>query len=151
MKSLRCLIATAAVAFTLPAQAGINDPESTLYRVSGVIDENSGFATSIVCTNFSGVIETIRVVIRAADSTLKANVPFNVAHLNTVTFSTRDVALYANDINLNTGVVNMGTAAIAATSTSVTCNAMQVQFATTNPITAPLHMVRFNAIAGSQE
>ena len=151
MKSLRYTIAAAALAFTVPAHAGINDPEVTLYRVAGVIDENSGFATSFICTNFSGVIETVRVVVRAADSTLKANVPFNVAHLNTVAFSTRDVILYANDINLNTGVVNLGTAAIAATSINVTCNTVQVQFANTNPITAPLHMTRFSPIAGTQE
>jgi len=157
MKSLRHLIAVGAVAFTMPAQvtvpaqAGINDPEVLIYRLSGVIDDNSGFATSIYCTNFSGVIETVRVVIRAADSTLKANVPSNVAHLNTTVWSTRDVILYTNDINLNTGPVNLGTAAIAATSVNVTCNAVQVQFANTNPITAPLHMTRFSPIAGSEE
>lgn len=150
MKSLG-MIAVAALAFTLPAQAGVNDPEVIIYRVSGVIDENSGFATTFVCTNFSGVNETLRVVVRGASGTIAANVPANVVHLNTVVLSTRDVILYAADINLNTGVINLGTAAIAATSVNITCNVVQVQFANTNPITVPLHMTRFNPIAGTQE
>src|SRR5262249_19517505 len=63
MKSLRHLIAVAAVAFALPAQAGINDPEVLIYRVSGVID-NGGFGTTVFCTNFSGVDERIRIAVR---------------------------------------------------------------------------------------
>src|SRR4051812_7561965 len=111
MKNLRCMIAVAALAFTLPAQAAVVDPEVIIYRVSGVIDDNSGFATSFYCTNFSGVTETIRVVVRGGDSTLRANVPTSVAHLSTVVFSTRDVLLYATDINLNANVITVGTAA----------------------------------------
>ena len=157
MKSLRYLIAVAALAFTMPAkltvpaQAGINDPEVIIYRLSGVLDDPSGFATAFYCTNFSGTIETVRVVVRAADSTQKANTPSNLAHLNTKVWSTREVILYTDDLNMNTGAINLGTAAIAATSVNVTCNAVQVQFANTNPITAPLHMTRFSPIAGTQE
>jgi len=149
MKSLRHLIAVAAVAFALPAQAGINDPEVLIYRVSGVID-NGGFGTTVFCTNFSGVDERIRIAVRDKTGTLVVNGALTVSHLNTHAFSTRDILLY-DDSNLATGLVNPGTAAIAATSVNVTCTAMQVESAVTNPAMGKLHMTRFNPIAGTQE
>jgi len=150
MKSLRCLIAAAALAFMVPAQAGINDPEVILYRVSGVVDVNSGWATIFFCTNFSGVTETLRVVVRSPSAALMANVPVSIAHLNSVALATRPVTLF-NHTNMNTDTVNPGTAAIAATSVNITCTATQVQTNTTVPLTVPLHMTRFNPIAGTQE
>jgi hypothetical protein len=150
MKTIHSLIAIAALAFTMPAHAGVNDPEVIIYRVSGVVDDPSGWATSVFCTNFSGVNEILRVVVRASDSTLRANVALNLPHLFTVTLSTREVFLFA-DANMNTGVINVGTAAIAATSVNVTCTAVQVQSNNIAPVSIPLHMTRFNPIPGTQE
>jgi hypothetical protein len=151
MKGLRYLVAVAAVAFTMPAQAAVGDPEVVLYRAAGVLDDNSGFASAFYCTPFSGVSENIRIVVRGQNGALLANVATTISHLNTGTWATRDIQLYSTDVNLATGPINIGTVAIAATSTSVTCTAVQVQFATSGPITVPLHMTRFNPLAGTQE
>jgi hypothetical protein len=151
MKSLRRMIAVAAVGFIMPAQAGIADPEVIIYRVSGVVDDAGGNAraTSIHCTNFSGVDENIRFVVRGPNAALLANGVFTVPHLNTVTVSTKDTPQYL-DFALNTGPVQQGTAAIAATSINVTCTAMQVQPASI-PEGIALHMTRFSPIANTQE
>jgi hypothetical protein len=150
MKSLRCMIAVAAVAFTLPAQAAVGDSEVIIYRISGVID--TGFATIFWCTNFSGVPETLRIVVRGPTSTIAANTPVTVNHLNTAALATRDVNLFAGETNMNTGVIDPGgTAAIAATSVNITCTAAQIQHFTTGPISLPLHLTRFSPIAGTQE
>jgi ABC-type uncharacterized transport system substrate-binding protein len=47
--------------------------------------------------------------------------------------------------------INVGTAAIAATSVNVTCTAVQVQSNNIAPVSIPLHMTRFNPIPGTQE
>ena len=152
MKTLRCAIAAAALAFTVPAQAAVGDPEVIIYRISGVIDNNTGFATIFWCTNFSGVPETLRIVVRGPTSTLVANNPVTVNHLNTAALATRDVNLFTGETNMNTGVIDPGgTAAIAATSVNITCTAAQIQHFTTGPISLPLHMTRFNPIPSTQE
>jgi len=150
MKTLRCMIAVAAVAFTLPAQATINDPEVLLYRASGVADSGGNTATSFSCTNFSGVPENVRIVIRSVGGGIVANTVNTVNHLNSVIVSTSDVTIFT-DINLATGAFGGGTVAIAATSINVTCTAMLVQPSTTLPEGIQLHMTRFNPIPATQE
>src|SRR5262245_4461664 len=152
MKSLRSMIAVTALAFTMPAQAAINDPEFIIYRVSGVLDDgaSNGTATSFHCTNFSGVPENVRFVVRGPTTAILFNAPFTINHLHTLTVSTKDVVIYA-DVPLNTGAVTQGTAAIAATSVNVTCTAMQVLPQGVFPQGIALHMTRFNPIAGTQE
>jgi len=164
MTSLRCLIAVAALAFTVPAQvavpaqAGVNDPEVLIYRGAGVIDNGgmglTGNATAFHCTNFSGVPENIRFVVRTATGTLAANsAAAAVAHLNTVTALTKDTVLFFIGIRLmlNTGSVPAGTVAIAATSINVTCTAMLVDATTMTPAGIKLHLTRFNPIPATEE
>jgi len=152
MKILRCMIAVAALAATLPAQAAIGDPEVIIYRVSGVLDDGvaNGAATSFHCTNFSGVNETVRIVVRDGNGTLLKNVPLTIAHLRTTTASTKDTVIYF-DVDMATGSIQQGTAAIAATSVNVTCTAMQVLPQGVFPQGIALHMTRFNPIPGTQE
>jgi len=152
MKALRCAIAASALAFAVPAQAAVGDPEVLIYRISGVIDNNTGFATIFWCTNFSGVPETVRVVVRGPTSTQLANNAVTVNHLNTAALATRDVNLFTGETIMNTGVIDPGgTAAIAATSVNVTCTAAQIQHFTTGPISLHLHPTRFNPIPSTQE
>src|ERR1700759_3938170 len=96
MKGLRYLIAIAALAFTVPAQAATSDPEVVLYRASGVADGGPGsnVATSFSCTPFSGVTENIRIVIRAQNGTILINAINAPAHLTTVVFSTSGTAIF---------------------------------------------------------
>ena len=154
MNSLRSIVAVAALATYLPAQAATTDPEVIIYRVSGVVDTGggggTGIATAFACSNFSGVPETVRFVVRGPTAALLANAPFTVAHLNTITVTTRAVAMYVEEI-LNTSLVNLGTAAIAATSVNVTCTAMQVNAEIVSPVGIALHMTRFNPVPGTQE
>jgi hypothetical protein len=139
------------LALAAPAQA----QEIILYRFPGVFDNGSigtaGVATSFHCTNFSGVTETIRIVVRNSLSNLVANTAFAIPHLSTVTASTHATFLYATNVNLGTGLVAQGTAAIAATSINIICTAMIVDAASASPVGIALRGVRFNPAPGSQE
>src|SRR5215469_10224374 len=110
MKVIHSMMATMALAFVFPAAAAaaVGDPELTLYRVSGV--NANGGTTELICTPFSGVPESIRFVTRDVNGALVDNQAFTVGHLNTKLFQT-------------SVTMTPGTAAIAATSTSVICSA----------------------------
>ena len=102
MKTIQSVLVSAAlaVATAAPASAGVNDPEIILYRVSGVLNGNG--ATAFFCTNFSGVNENIRIVIRNADSPVLFNGAFPIAHLNTLAATTKGVGAYGG-LNLALG------------------------------------------------
>src|SRR5262245_3506833 len=152
--AVAALIATFSLAAVPPARGALGDAEVIIYRFPGVRDnggaDNAGVTTSFHFTNFSGVPETIRIVVRDFDGTLKANVPFVVIHLATLTASTHPTALYS-DATLATGVVAQGTAAIAATSTNVICTAVTLDAASATPNGFALRGIRFSPVPGSQE
>ena len=162
MKAVHGLAATASVVFALSVQApdgafaAVGDAETILYRFPGVTDDGggvrTGVATSFHCTNFSGVTETVRIVVRNENDGLVANLALNISHLRTRTYTTHAVVLYGGPIAvLNTGLILQGSAAIAATSTSVVCTAMTIDAASASPVGIKLHGVRFNPIPGTQE
>src|SRR5262249_22629115 len=139
-----------------PALAATTDPEVLIYRFPGVRDDgggdNAGVATVFHCTNFSGVTEHIRWVTRDRDGTLKgSNLLGIINHLITATISTRLVAAYGNEENLNTGVVAQGTTAIAATSSNIICTAETIDASTAAPVGVARRGIRFNPAPGSQE
>ena len=152
----RSMIALA-FALLLPAQAqaAAGDPEIVIYRFPGVLDSGGGpvvgVATVFHCTNFSGVTETIRIVVRDFNTTIKANDTQSVAHLSNVTIATHDTGVYAEDKVLLTGGVAQGTAAIAATSVNIICTAMTIDAAGSKPDGVALRGIRFNPVPGSQE
>jgi hypothetical protein len=152
--AVAALIATLSLAPVPPARAALGDAEVIIYRFPGVRDnggaDNTGVTTSFHCTNFSGVPETIRIVVRDFDGTLKANVPFVVIHLATLTASTHSATLYSDAV-LTTGVVAQGTAAIAATSINVICTAVTLDAASASPNGFALRGIRFSPVPGSQE
>ena len=151
MHALRSMIAVAALAVYGPAHAEVGGPEVLIYRLSGVAESGGamGVTTAFHCTNFSGITETVRVVVRSNGGALAANAALPVPHLNTAILSTHNVSIYLNTLLLTD--IFQGTAAIAATSVNVTCTAMQVQTNVTNPVGIALHMTRFNPVPGSQE
>jgi hypothetical protein len=156
MKTIHWTIAAAAFAFVQPAQAGINDPEVIIYRISGVADSGgaaqTGLVTAFHCTNFSGVPENIRVVVRTTGSGLLANSALIVSHLSTATWTTRETALFFETSVMNAAPIGQGTAAIAATSVNVLCTAMLLDASKAfEPQGIKLHMLRFSPIAGTQE
>ena len=162
MKIVRLLTAVAGIASVLSAPApdralgAIGDPELILYRFPGVRDDggglNAGVATSVHCTNFSGTTETIRYVVRNLVSEVLANSTLLIPHLHSRTASTHLTALYVEQLDLQTGVMTLGTIAIAATSTSIICTAMTIDAASgASPIGIALRGIRFNPVPGRQE
>jgi hypothetical protein len=152
MKTIQSLVVSAALAagMAAPALAAQSDPERIIYRVAGVVDVNSDLATSFHWTNFSGVPETLRIVVRHVAGGQVANAIVTVPHLHTAVMSTRDVLILADSV-LATGPVGGGTAAIAATSINFTCTAMVIQTNVNNAVGIALHMTRFNPIPATQE
>ena len=158
MWNSRLLTAVAMIAFVLPVQipdralGAVGDAEVILYRFTGVFDNTGPAATAFHCTNFSGVTETVRIVVRDGFAGVLANLADIVPHLQTRTYTTHQVILYGAQNSLSTGTIaGQGTAAIAATSTSIVCTAMTVEASSTSPAGIALHGVRFNPIPGTQE
>jgi hypothetical protein len=143
------------VAPAQPGQAAVGDPELILYRFSGVRDGDppgiGGVATAFFCTNFSGVTETIRIVVRNSNTTIRANKTINIPHLVSRALLTKPTNVCGADILLDTGSFDGGTAAIAATSTSIVCTAMILDAVSESPVGIALHGIRFNPAPGSQE
>jgi hypothetical protein len=156
MKAIHWMIAALGLAFVLPAPADAaqSDPEVIIYRFPGVKDngggDNVGVATVFHCTNFSGVVENVRIVVRNGDSVIKANQLDPVPHLNSQAWSTHGTNIYGENI-LATGSVDRGTAAIAATSVNVVCTAVTISASATEPVGFALRGIRFNPAPGSQE
>src|SRR4051812_48145477 len=148
------MITAATMLFALPAQAAITDPEIVIYRFPGVADNGGaggqGLATVFHCTNFSGVQEALRIVVRDADGTIRANFSQAINHLQTVTLSTKGTAIYVETV-FSMGTIQQGTAAIAATTTNLICTAMTVDAASSSPVGIALRGIRFNPAPGSQE
>jgi hypothetical protein len=171
MKSITLsIVAFALFAASLPAQAqraypegaapaaplAVGDPLVRLYRISGVRDNGAGselgVATSFHCTSASTVDETLRIVIRNFDGTVVGSRTITHHPQDTATFSTHFTRIFTEDFQLSRGVIiNQGSAEISATSTDIFCSAMIVNAASSSPDGIALHMVRFNAAAGSQE
>jgi hypothetical protein len=157
MTAIQRVLAIAAIALSLPtsALAAQTDPEVILYRFPGVRDDggigNVGVATVFHCTNFSGVPENVRYVVRDADTTIRANVVVVVNHLVTHTASTHVTAAYANEFSLTTNTVAQGTMAIAATSPNIICTGETIDASTAAPVGVARRGIRFSPVPGTQE
>jgi hypothetical protein len=171
MKSTALFVVTfALLAATLPAQAqraypegaaptaplATTDPFVRIYRISGVRDNGAGneagVATSFHCSSASTANESVRIVVRHFDGTVAGSRTFTLAPNRTVTMSTHFTRLFFEDTVISRGIViNSGSADILATSVNIFCSAMILNAGTASPEGIALHMVRFNAAAGSQE
>src|SRR4051812_43435354 len=144
MKTISIIGCAAAivVGMSAPASAATTDPEVIIYRFPGVVDKagvNAGEATVFHCTNFSGMTENVRIVIRIDDGQLVANWLFPIDHLATLTATTHFTNLHRqNSVKFLLGAAGAtippGTAAIAATSINVICTAMIVDGASFTPV-----------------
>jgi hypothetical protein len=136
------------------AQAAASSALIALYRISGVTDngaDQSGVATTILCTNWNPVAEAIQITFRShTGAVLFASPKFPVAARATFTLSTHGTRLFTENF-FPTGTINQGSAVVLGTSPQISCSAMIVDAAATAPIGIALHMVRFNAPAGTQE
>jgi len=130
------------------------DPLIQVYRFSGVRDDGganlAGTATSFHCTNFSGVTESFRVQVRNFGGTIVGDNTTTIGHNATVTTSTHGTNAYFEDVALNTGLVNQGSARIWASSPSIVCTASTVDAAAAAPAGIALQGIRFNPIPGTE-
>jgi hypothetical protein len=158
MKTIQWLVVSAALAIGMatPALAATSDPEVIIYRFPGVRDDVSGsdlgVATVFHCTSFSGETETIRFVVRQFQTSLVSNTALPINHLATLTVSTHLTAAYNPETSLAPFAAPVqGSAAIAATSTSIICTAMTIDAANPKPTGVALRGIRFSPVPGSQE
>jgi hypothetical protein len=133
----------------------VGGPLKLLYVFPGVRDNGgaagTGVATSIHCTSMTTTTETLNYEIRNFDSSTKANLNLNIGSAQTRTASTHDTVLYAEDLILNTGVVNQGLVIVKGTSNLIVCTAHVLDAAAAVPQGIDLHGIRFNAVTGTQE
>jgi hypothetical protein len=152
MKAIHWVIAAAALASVQPAQAATTDPEVIIYRFPGVLGKAATVGTVFHCTNFSGVTETLRFVLREFNTTIISNMTFDIQHLGTATVSTHDVNAYTEDLVVAAASnLHHGTMAIAATSINIICTAMTIDASSAAPVGVALRGIRFSPVPGSQE
>jgi hypothetical protein len=124
-----------------------------IYKVSGVIDSggaiNTGVATAIHCTNFSGVNARIDVTFKNSAGTGLGGGGGLLGPSQTLTVATRGTNLFNE--NFPGVAVQQGSAIVQSNSPKVHCSAMIVDAAATVPQGIALHMVRFNPEQGTQE
>jgi hypothetical protein len=157
--ALATLVAIPSVQAQQHAFAGraVGDPQKLIYRIAGIRDTgdaaNVGVATTIHCTNFSLVAETVRYLLKRTNGDVVANVSKTIDAGGTEAASTHFTAMVDEDGVLAPGVsINPGSAFIFTTSPQkVICSAMIVDAAATVPQGISLHMVRFNPITNTQE
>ena len=148
--------AALSVALAQPAAAVTFPSLTTIYVGSGVLDNNAdnnaGVATSIHCSNVSGVAVQVRVLILGGFGIVEASLNRTLAHGATETFSTHEtIAFFDGNNNLATGLVNQGVVNVEATNSAVFCTAMIVNAATDDPNGSPIHLVRVNPHPGTVE
>jgi hypothetical protein len=167
MKIVRCIIIVTAITFVLPAKAQNRADQQAgsapqvvggtlvpVYLVTGVRasgTDNSGPATSFICTVSSGAVETINIKVLNSGGMQVIDQNINVGSPNTQTFSTNATVLFS-EVLLSAPAINpAGVATIFATSNLVFCTAMLLDAANASPQGIALHQVRFNSAPGIQE
>ena len=157
MKTYLAAVALAA-ALAQPAAAVTFPTLTTIYVGSGVYDDGSindnGEATSIHCSNVSGVSVQLRVLILSPIGTVAGALTHTLLHGRTVTFSTHATVIFLGDVDtsLATGFVTQGAVNVEATNSAVFCTAAVID-AEGNPpaFSMPLHLVRVNPHPGTVE
>jgi hypothetical protein len=149
--ALIAAIAQPATAVTFPSL-------TTIYVGSGVYDDggidDSGEATSIHCSNVSGVSVQVRVLILSPIGTVSGALTTTLFHGRTVTFSTHATVIFLGDVDqdLATGAVTQGVVNVEATNSAVFCTAAVIDAGGDPPVfTMPIHLVRVNPHPGTVE
>lgn len=142
-----------AQSFSANGARGASDPLVQIYRIPGVVasgTNSQGAATTVRCTSFSSVFETVRAVV--VDQ-LGANVRAQSASVTpkgSVTFSTNIINSTPGG-NLGSPAIVVGAIKISSTSPQVHCTAMIVDAAATIPTGVALHVVRTAPLQGTAE
>jgi hypothetical protein len=147
------LIVGVSIAMEGGAGAGTADPLLLVYVFPGARDNGggagTGVATSIHCFSYSGVTEKLQYVALNFDSSLKASLTLNIGSQQTRTASTHDTVLYAEDLILNTGILNQGSVGVLSTTPSITCTGQVADASAAMPNGMTLTAVRFTPVPGT--
>ena len=127
-----------------------------IYRIAGVADSgsstNTGFATTVFCTNFTASNQQVQYIVRSAGGTQLANPTFVISARRTFTLSTHFTAVFAEGGFLTPGMlIAQGSMIIKATTRKVHCSAMLVDAAASVPSGIALSLTRLNQEKGAQE
>jgi hypothetical protein len=146
---------TILIGSSFPALAGVSDPLKLLYIFPGARDNGgaagTGVAMSVHCTSFSPATEKLNYTVLNFDSSKKALLDLNIGAGQTRTASSHDTVLYAEDLILNTGVLNQGRVVIRATAANIVCTAHILDASAAVPNGIDLHGLRLNGVPNSQE
>lgn len=150
MRIGRSFAVGAVVAAVVSTQAEALD---VIYKVSGVTDSggaiNTGVATAIHCTNFSGVNAKLDVTFKDDEGVGLGGGGGWLKPSQTLTVATRGTNLF--NVTSPGVAVQQGSAVVQSNSPKVHCSAMIIDAAATVPQGISLHMVRFNPEAGTEE
>jgi hypothetical protein len=154
-KYVTAAVALAAATLAQPAAAVTFPSLTTIYVGSGVFDNGAGLsagvATSIHCSNVSGVSVQVRVLVLGNSGAVEGSLTQTLAHGATETFSTHGTIIFAENI-LTTGVVDQGVVNVEATNSAVFCTAAIIDAGSFPPVfSMPLHLVRVNPHPGTVE
>ena len=145
-KLLLAFAAATLIAFP-PAQATTFANPTIIYVGSGVFDSgdgpNTGTATSVHCSNFTGTTASVTVLFFSAPTVFRGKSGTTFANAKTVTVSTHGV-LHFNDLVANTGAISKGFFIVQSTQSGVYCTAMIVDADGPPSSGIALHMVRYN-------
>jgi hypothetical protein len=144
MKLGHWIVVAGALASALPAQAATTDPVTLVYRASGAINNpsiNSNLGTTVFCSSFSTVTESIEIVVRADNGVIFINSTQNVEPFGLLT-----------ELTPNLSNVNFfGTLSIGSTTASVSCTVLATYSINNVLVTVPLHLQRYNPIPNTSE
>ena len=136
-----------------PAPAITFPSLTTIYIFSGVRDDggagNTGIASSISCTNVSGLTAGMRFLALQANGSVAAVSTLDLTHGQTTVISTHGTVLFA-DAALPTGAIQ-GSVNVESTQSGVFCSAAIVDADATPEFSFPLHAVRVNPHPGTVE
>jgi hypothetical protein len=155
---MKTYLAAAALigALAQPAAAVTFPTLTTIYVGSGVYDSSdaadTGIATSVHCSNVSGVSVQVRVLILSRSGVVEGSLTRTLAHGATHTFSTHETVIFDDlDGDLATGGVAQGVVNVEARNSAVFCTAHIVDAAGTPAFMGDLHLVRVNPHPGTVE
>jgi hypothetical protein len=148
--ALAAVVAQPAAAVTFPSL-------TTIYVGSGVFDSgganNAGVATSIHCSNVSGVSVQVRVLILNSAGAVRGALAQTLAHGATVTFSSHQTFIFGDETSaLETGPIFQGVVNVEATNSAVFCTAAVIDAGASPPVfSMPINLVRVNPHPGTVE
>jgi hypothetical protein len=141
-----------------PADGGIVNGRALgmlLYRAAGARNYPGNTASSVSCSNFTATSQKVQYIFRNFDfaGTAAYNITMTIPANSNKTYSTVNTAWLAEDVyGDGINVLNEGTLLIRGTAKDIHCSAWNGDVSALTPAGAtPLHLVRFNAAAGSQE